>query len=133
MKDIELYIGFTNIFPLKNTSKSFSFSNIGASGTFLSDTFTLTSTKTVTVMVGHCSLGKSHVDFINNSDNSEVGTPFVVPEVAGTTIYYYQELPAGTYKFYVTPFTAMILISYYAIPFFVMMLYNKLSIFVLTP
>lgn len=72
-------------------------------------------------MVGHCSLGKSHVDFINNSDNSEVGIPFVVPEVA------------GTYKFYVTPFTAMILISYYAIPFFVVMLYNKLSIFVLTP
>lgn len=97
-KDTAISIDDSNI----STRKSFSFTNVGINGQYCVDSLTVTYGHTVTFSFYHCSEGAAHVSIRNASTDAELGA-FVIPATAGTTLYYYINLPAGTYRFYVTP------------------------------
>lgn len=89
--------------PNTRSGKSFSFTNVGTGGAYCSGTITLTSAKTITISFGHCSVGSALVSIRSASDDTAYDS-FVIPASAGTTLYFYTYLPAGSYRFYVTPY-----------------------------
>ncbi len=88
--------------PNTRSGKSFSFTNVGINGAYCYGTITLTSQKTITISFGP-SNGAALVSIRNASTDDECGA-FIIPASAGTTLYCYFNLPAGSYKFYVTPY-----------------------------
>ena len=96
--------GITTEMSMFSSQKSFSFPNVGTSGSYCTGTITLTSAKSVTFSYGCCPNNPAHISIRNASNDKECGS-FNIPVNTSGTLTSTKYLEAGTYRFYVTPFS----------------------------
>ena len=88
-----------------NNSHDYSFSNVGTKGAFAyGELLTLTRSTRITISFSGATSSQAAVTVVNSSDVDDTYGTFYIPTNVTTTLYTYFTLPAGSYKFYVTPY-----------------------------
>ncbi len=84
---------------------NYSFSNVGQRGAYASgDIITLTRSADLTISFSGASSSAAAVTIVNSSNVNDTYGTFIIPTGVSTTLYTYYSLPAGSYRFYVTPY-----------------------------
>lgn len=88
-----------------NSSLDYHFTNAGQSGAYaLGELLTLTQSKRITISFSGATSSQAAVTIVSSSDRFDTYGTFYIPTNVSTTLYTYFTLPAGSYRFYVTPY-----------------------------